>query len=91
MKGESDAMSVPAAVDVIRATPPERRSEFGKDIWQMAGPVLAQSLRILSEFQRVDPFGEVVTSHRRYNGQNLNFATHPENENGNPSLWEREA
>jgi hypothetical protein len=26
----------------------------------LAGPVLAQSLRVLSEFQRVDPFGDVV-------------------------------
>ncbi len=35
----------------------------------LAGPVHAQSLRVLSEFQRVDPFGEVVaadrTAHRR--------------------------
>jgi hypothetical protein len=30
----------------------------------LAGSVLAQSLRVLSEFQRVDPFGEVVLADR---------------------------
>jgi len=30
----------------------------------LAGPVHAQSLRVLSEFQRVDPFGEVVAADR---------------------------
>jgi len=30
----------------------------------LAGPVVAQSLRVLSEFQRVDPFGEVVAADR---------------------------
>ena len=30
----------------------------------LAGPVLAQSLRVLSEFQRVDPFGDVVAVDR---------------------------
>ena len=34
MKGESDAMTVPAAVEMIRATPPERRSEFAREIWE---------------------------------------------------------
>jgi hypothetical protein len=34
MKGISDAMSVPDAVAVIRATPPVRRSEFAQEIWQ---------------------------------------------------------
>jgi heterodisulfide reductase subunit C len=34
MKGESNAMAVPAAVEMIRATPPERRSEFARDIWE---------------------------------------------------------
>jgi hypothetical protein len=33
MKGESDAMDTAAAVDMIRATPPERRSEFARRIW----------------------------------------------------------
>ena len=33
MKGESDAMTVPAAVELIRATPPDRRSEFASEIW----------------------------------------------------------
>jgi len=33
MKGESDAMTVPAAVEIIRATPPTRRSEFAGEIW----------------------------------------------------------
>lgn len=33
MKGESDAMSVADAVAMIRATPPERRSSFAKQIW----------------------------------------------------------
>jgi hypothetical protein len=34
MRGESDAMTVPAAVEMIRATPPERRSEFAEQIWE---------------------------------------------------------
>jgi hypothetical protein len=34
MKAESDAMSVPAAVEMIRATPPARRSEFAREIWE---------------------------------------------------------
>jgi hypothetical protein len=34
MKGESDQMTVPAAVEMIRATTPERRSEFARQIWQ---------------------------------------------------------
>jgi hypothetical protein len=33
MKGESDAMSVPVAVEMIRATPPTKRSEFAREIW----------------------------------------------------------
>jgi hypothetical protein len=33
MRGESDAMSVAAAVALIRATPPEKRSEFAQQIW----------------------------------------------------------
>ena len=33
MKGESDQMSVPAAVEMIHATPPEKRSEFAHQIW----------------------------------------------------------
>lgn len=33
MKGESSEMSVPAAVEMIRATPPARRSEFARAIW----------------------------------------------------------
>ena len=34
MKGQSDAMSVPAAVELIRQTPPSRRSEFAREIWE---------------------------------------------------------
>ena len=34
MKGESDPMPVTAAVEMIRATPPEKRSEFAYDIWR---------------------------------------------------------
>ena len=34
IKGKSDAMSVPAAVEMIRATPPERRSQFAGEIWE---------------------------------------------------------
>jgi len=34
MKGESNAMPVAAAVEMIRATPPERRSEFAREIWE---------------------------------------------------------
>jgi hypothetical protein len=33
MKGESDDMSVASAVDLIRSTPPGRRSAFAKEIW----------------------------------------------------------
>ena len=34
MKGESTAMPVAAAVEMIRATPPQRRSEFAREIWE---------------------------------------------------------
>src|SRR5438552_282259 len=34
MKAESNAMSIPAAVEMIRATPPARRSEFAREIWE---------------------------------------------------------
>jgi hypothetical protein len=34
MKGESDQVTVPAAVEMVWATPPERRSEFARLIWQ---------------------------------------------------------
>jgi hypothetical protein len=34
VKGQSDQMTVSAAVEVIRATPPERRSEFAQEIWE---------------------------------------------------------
>ena len=33
IKGQSHEMTVPAAVEMIRATPPARRSEFASDIW----------------------------------------------------------
>jgi hypothetical protein len=33
MKGRSTEMTVPAAVEIIRATPPARRSEFAGEIW----------------------------------------------------------
>ena len=33
MKGQSQEMTVPAAVEMIRATSPARRSEFAKQIW----------------------------------------------------------
>jgi len=35
MKGNSDAMSVDAAVAMIHATPPEARSGFAKEIWSL--------------------------------------------------------
>jgi ketopantoate reductase len=35
MKGESDAMEPAAAVEIIRATPPERRSKFAQQIWRL--------------------------------------------------------
>ena len=35
MKGESDVMSVSAAVDLIHATPADRRSHFAKQIWRL--------------------------------------------------------
>jgi hypothetical protein len=34
MKGESTAMPVAGAVEMIRATPPNRRSEFAREIWE---------------------------------------------------------
>jgi hypothetical protein len=34
MKGESTVMPVAAAVEMIRATPPERRSQFAAEIWR---------------------------------------------------------
>lgn len=34
MKGESTQMSVPDAVAMIRATPPEDRSTFASEIWR---------------------------------------------------------
>jgi hypothetical protein len=33
MKGQSTEMSVPAAVEMIRATSPAKRSEFAREIW----------------------------------------------------------
>lgn len=33
MKGDSDTMSVADAVAMIRATPPEERSRFAREIW----------------------------------------------------------
>jgi hypothetical protein len=33
MKGESNATPVAAAVEIIRATPPEKRSELVHQIW----------------------------------------------------------
>ncbi len=33
MKGQSDAMPVAAAVEMIRATAPAKRSEFASEIW----------------------------------------------------------
>ena len=35
MKGESDRMAPAAAVEMIHATPPERRSEFAHKIWEI--------------------------------------------------------
>jgi hypothetical protein len=35
MKGQSDAMEPAAAVEVIHATPPARRSEFAREIWRI--------------------------------------------------------
>jgi hypothetical protein len=35
MKGESDRMPVSDAVAMIHATPPEARSQFGKEIWKL--------------------------------------------------------
>ncbi len=34
-KGESDVMDTVTAVTMIRATPPERRSEFAQQIWEI--------------------------------------------------------
>lgn len=34
LKGESDVMPVAAAVQIVRATPPARRSEFAQQIWE---------------------------------------------------------
>jgi len=35
MKGEADTMPVAAAVEMIRTTPPERRSSFAREIWEL--------------------------------------------------------
>jgi hypothetical protein len=35
MKGESDAMDTASAIEMIRATRPERRSEFAHQIWEI--------------------------------------------------------
>ncbi len=35
MKGESDVMDVAGAVEMIRATPAERRSRFAQEIWRI--------------------------------------------------------
>lgn len=35
MRGQSDAMEPAAAVELIHATPPERRSEFARRIWKI--------------------------------------------------------
>ncbi|HEV2388838.1 MAG TPA: hypothetical protein VGS20_16465 [Candidatus Acidoferrales bacterium] len=35
MKRESDAMSPAAAVEMIHATPPDRRSAFAREIWRL--------------------------------------------------------
>jgi hypothetical protein len=35
MKGESQAMDAAAAVEMIHATPPQRRSEFAHQIWEI--------------------------------------------------------
>jgi hypothetical protein len=35
MKGQSRDMTVSAAVEMIRATPPARRSEFAREIWEL--------------------------------------------------------
>lgn len=34
LRGESSSMSVPAAVDLVHATPAARRSEFAAEIWE---------------------------------------------------------
>jgi len=34
MKGQADAMSVPAAVSMVKATPPIQRSAFAEEIWR---------------------------------------------------------
>lgn len=34
VKGQGGSMSLPAAVELIRATPPARRSEFAAEIWR---------------------------------------------------------
>jgi len=35
MKGQSDVMKPAAAIDVIHATPPARRSAFARQIWRI--------------------------------------------------------
>jgi hypothetical protein len=35
MKGGSDAMTAAAAVEMVHATPPDKRSEFAKQIWSL--------------------------------------------------------
>lgn len=35
MKGESDQMPVDAAVEMIHSTPPEDRSRYAREVWQL--------------------------------------------------------
>jgi hypothetical protein len=35
MRGESDAMDPTSAIEIIHATPPERRSRFAQQIWRL--------------------------------------------------------
>lgn len=35
MKGESDAMTVPAAIDMVHATSADQRSRFSREIWRL--------------------------------------------------------
>jgi len=49
---KSDAMPVAAAVEMIRATPAERRSDFARDIWERRRAVW---------LERAQRFGSVLT------------------------------
>lgn len=85
MKGESDAMSVPAALEMIRATPPPRRSEFAKQIWDTRRAV-HETLTLFEAYQRATArVRDRIRPHEGWNGMDRNVRGIPR-EAGKSSL-----